>query len=318
MRVLKFGGKSLETKEKFSHVCEFIGEIYKKDKQIIVVVSAIGQTTDNLIALGKDFGNTIGSNRELALLLSTGETQSASLFAMRLISMDIPAKSFSGKDIDLLTFGDYTNSRVAYMSKQKLLDAINNDIVVVVAGFQGVNQAGEVTTLGRGGSDITATTIATIFDSEVEIYSDFDGVFAGDPRLNNYKKFDFISYDSMIKMAKAGAKVLDSRAIKIAKENKITIISKSSTEPLKNGTIVSNLEKDIISINRICDLCKITITFSNNENIDKILKNVFFILNNYKFYNFQIFDGYLEFFVEQNLSDIILQKISEKLNILQK
>ena len=122
MRVLKFGGKSLETKEKFKDICEFIKSIYENEKQIIVVVSAIGNTTNDLLSLSENFGNNKDSNRELARLLATGELQSSSLFAMHLNSIGIPARSFSGKDIELKTFGDYNNSRIVYINKKILLD----------------------------------------------------------------------------------------------------------------------------------------------------------------------------------------------------
>ena len=316
MRVLKFGGKSLETNEKFKNICNFVKSAYEKDNQLVIVVSAIGNTTDKLIELSKEFGNNENSNRELAILLSTGETQSASLFAMHLNSINVPAKSLSAKDINLLTYGDYNNSKVVFASKQKILECLNNNIVAVIAGFQGVNKNGEITTLGRGGSDTTAVALASIFNTKAEIYSDYDGIFAGDPKLDNYKKLDFVSYDSMINMANAGAKVLDARAIKIAKNNKITILSKCSCKPYSSGTIVSSIEKDIITINQIDNLCKITITFSNQEKLNEILKNVFLILNCIKFYNFQIFNNYLEFFIEEKISNIIINDLSKKLNLL--
>ena len=122
MRVLKFGGKSLDTKEKFSKICEYIKKIYQNEKQIIVVVSAIGNTTDRLLNLSNNFGNNKNSNRELAVLLSTGEIQSASLFSMHLNSIGVPAKSFCGSDIGIKTFGDYTSSVISFVEKNKLLD----------------------------------------------------------------------------------------------------------------------------------------------------------------------------------------------------
>ena len=152
MRVLKFGGKSLNSKEKFIKLCRFIKNIYKTENQIIVVVSAIGSTTDNLINTATEYGymssdkNIHSSKFELARLLSTGEIQSASLFSIMLNSMGVPAKSFSGREIELLTFGDCLNGKIAYINKSKLSCHLNQGVVCVVAGFQGVNNENEITT----------------------------------------------------------------------------------------------------------------------------------------------------------------------------
>lgn len=316
MRVLKFGGKSLETKEKFQKICEYVKNIYRTDKQIIVVVSAIGNTTDKLTNLSKEFGNNELSNRELAVLLSTGEIQSASLFAMHLKTIGVQAKSFTGLEIGISTFGDYNNSIISYISKKNLLCALNKSVVAVVAGFQGINSAGEITTLGRGGSDTTAVALASVFNVEAEIYSDFDGIFAGDPQKNNYKKLDFVSYDTMINMAKGGAKVLDEKATILAKNHDTTIIAKSSSAPDKIGTIISNIENENITINTINNLTKVTITFNNSGKIHNIVKNVLNCINNIKFYNLEINYNYLSFCIEQVISESVVHKLSTMFDLL--
>ena len=319
MRVLKFGGKSLDSKEKFKNVCEFIKEIYKTEKQLIIVVSAIGNTTNELLNLSEEFGNNKNSsNLELAKLLSTGEIQSASLFSMRLNSIGVPAKSFSGKDIELKTFGDYNNSRISYLNKSILKKYLTKNIVAVVAGFQGVNSSGEITTLGRGGSDTTAVALATVFNVSAEIYSDYDGVFLGDPKENDFKKINLLSFESMKQMSKCGSKVIDYRAISLAKNFKTKIISKSSSEPNKNGTIISNLESDIISISKTENLCKISIFFSNENKLNFIIKNVFLILNKYNFYNFSLNKNIIEFFILKENTNEIYTLISQKLNLINK
>ena len=136
MRILKFGGKSLDNPEKVHKICKNIKKIYKIDKKIIIVVSAIGKTTDNLINLSKNYYKKNCASRELDALLSSGETQSAALFAIALCSIGIPAKSFQAFQLDISTFGDFQNSKIAYINKQPLLDCLNENKVAVVAGFQ--------------------------------------------------------------------------------------------------------------------------------------------------------------------------------------
>ena len=225
MRVLKFGGKSLETIEKCTNICKFIKSIYKNEKQLIIVVSAMGNTTDKLLNLAMDFGYdkiknklTLSARRELSNLLSIGEMQSASLISTMLLSMGVPAKSINARDIEIRTFGDYLNGKISYINKTKINEFLSNEIVAVVTGFQGINNNNEITTLGRGGSDTTAVALASIYDTKAEIYSDYNGVFSGDPKNDKYKKFNNINYDSINSMANSGAKVLESRAIEIAKK----------------------------------------------------------------------------------------------------
>ena len=248
MRILKFGGKSLETPEKVQNVCKYIQKIYKKDKNIIVVVSAMGQTTDNLIAESKLYCNETAVSRELDVLLSTGETKSSALVSIMLNHMGVPARSLQGFQIELSTFGAHQQSQIAYINKEKFLECFKNNEVAVVAGFQGINKNGDITTLGRGGSDTTACALGAIFNHDTEIYSDFDGVFAGDPKLLNFKKIKNLNTDTMFLLSQSGAKVLDNRAVAIAKKFNFDIISKSSTQPQRSGSRVSNIEEDIISI----------------------------------------------------------------------
>ena len=324
MRVLKFGGKSLGSLEKCTEICKFIKKVYKSEKEIVVVVSAIGITTDSLSNLAFDYGyekslnkSTEISKREMAKLLSTGEIQSAALFSLCLNSMGVPAKSLSASDLEISTFGDYLNSKVAYINKSKIEEVLKNKTVAVVAGFQGINKSGDITTLGRGGSDTTAVAIASIFDCEAEIYSDYNGVFAGDPKLASYKKLKNINYDTTHLMANAGAKVIDERANAIAKNFNTTIISKSSSHPNLKGTIISNIESDTISIQSLDNLCKVTIIFSNDEKFAMIFKNVINCLKNYKIYNLNYSNHKLELVINSSDKTSITAKISKTLNLLQ-
>ncbi len=319
MRVLKFGGKSLSSIEKTQNICKYIKKIYKNNKKIVIVVSAIGNTTNELLLLAENYSGAKEQNKtDLAKLLSTGETVSSTLFSIMLNSMGVPAKSLSAYELEISTFGDSTSSRIAYINKTKILECLNSNTVAVVAGFQGVNKNNEITTLGRGGSDTTAVAIASIFETDVEIYSDYSGVFAGDPRLLNFKKIKKASFDIMTKMAKAGARVLDARAVSLAKNFNTTIISKSSAFPERCGSIISNLESDVVSISEIDNLSKITVNFTNKNKMNFIVKNVLLYLNDCKFYNLTINNEEISFYVESQNKLEILSKLSKKLNLLKK
>ena len=208
MRVLKFGGKSLSSKNKCFNICNYIKKIYSEDNRIIIVVSAIGNTTDTLFnqaneyvsyystinnsknsnAKNNNLSKNILINGEIAKLVSTGENQSASLMALMLISMGINAISVSAKDIEILTYGEHLDSKVLQINKSKLDKIIKTDTIAIVTGFQGINEYGQITTLGRGGSDTTSSAIASLYGVPVEIYSDYNGIFSGDPKFNNFKK----------------------------------------------------------------------------------------------------------------------------------
>ena len=316
MRILKFGGKSLSSPKKVQNIGKYIQKIYKKDKNLVVVVSAMGQTTDLLIEESKIFAAPTTPNRELDVLLSTGETKSAALFAMVLNSLGVPAKSFQGFQLNITTFGAHQNSRIANINKQPILDCFNSNTVAVVAGFQGINKQGDTTTLGRGGSDTTACALAATFDTDVEIYSDFDGVFCGDPRFSHYKKLKMLNHSTMQTLALAGAKVIDSRAVQLASKFNTKIISKKSDDPELDGTIVSSLEDDIIAIASRKNLSEISIVFSDLCKIDFIIKNVINEIKNLHFYNFNIQNNKISFTVDEDKTDQILNNISKKLNLL--
>lgn len=316
MRVLKFGGKSLENSEKFENICNYIKTIYEQEKKIIVVVSALGNTTDNLENLSKEFVGEKTFESEMATLLSTGEIQSSLLFTMKLKSLGVPAKCYYGKDIGIITSGRFTSSRIELIDKSPLLKCLENNVVAVVAGFQGINKNGEITTLGRGGSDTTAVALAAAFNVDAEIYSDFDGVFAGDPRKDNFIKLNMVGYGEMLKMSKAGAKVLDSRATELAKNFNVKIISKSSSLLTLPGSIISHVEQDTLSICEIENLCKVSIIFSNSNKLQKISRIVLNTIKSEKFYNLSINSQEIEFFVSEKISKKIIHNLARQLKIL--
>lgn len=316
MRIMKFGGKSLGTKEKMQSVAQFVKNAYKKDNQIVVVVSAMGKTTDDLLKQASGYSKDGLPSRELAVLLSTGETMSSALLSMLLNKLGVPAQSFQGFQLQTTTFGDHNNSRIAYINKNIIQNVLDKKIVAVVAGFQGVNANNEITTLGRGGSDTTAAALGAVFEKPVEIYSDFDGVFSGDPRDLDYKKIKHIDFDSIMLMAEGGAKVLDARATELSKKFDIDLTLKSSSQPNKSGTTVSKLECDIISLSVIKWLTKITIVVSNSEKFEKVLKTALLCLNNVKFYNFEANTKKISFFVESVSQNKIVHEISSKLKLV--
>lgn len=316
MRILKFGGKSLGTLQKTQNICKYIKKIYKKDKEIIIVVSAIGKTTDNLIELAKSYGSS-SDTRELDCLLSTGETQSSALMAIMLNSFGVPAKSFQAHQLQITTFGAHGNSKIAYINKDPIYKCFDDKSVAVVAGFQGINQNNETTTLGRGGSDITAAALGASFDCNVEIYSDFNGVFAGDPRILPFKKLKKINYQEMINMADGGSKVLERRATEIAKSFGIDIISKGSSNLSKTGSIVSNIENDLIAISTKESICQITVTFSNINKMNFIVKNVLKCINCINYYNLNIKSNLITFTIPMHEKNKILLNLSKRLNLLQ-
>ncbi len=316
MRILKFGGKSLSSPEKVQNICKYIKKIYKKDKNIIIIVSAIGKTTDNLINIVSKYSETEPPAGEVAKLLSTGETQSASLFAISLIGQGVPAKSFGAYELEITTFGDTLNSKISYINKKPILDCFKDGIVAVIAGFQGINKNNEITLLGRGGSDTTAAAMGAIFEKDVEIYSDFNGIFSGDPRLFSFKKIKAINYDAMAKLARSGARVLEERATTIAKEFNFNIISKSADTPTLKGTIISNIESDIISISSKDNLCEISIVFTNKTRLRFIVKNVIYCINNVDFYNFICKNNKISFTIKNENKLKIIKELSQKLNLL--
>lgn len=315
MRILKFGGKSLATLEKTQNICKNIKKIYKNDKKLIIIVSAIGNETNELIDLVKDFHPEKTSKRELDALLATGENKSASIFAIILNSIGVPAKSFQGWQIKINTMGDFQNSLITNINKTKLNECLDNNIVAVVAGFQGVNKDGDITTLGRGGSDTTAAALGATFNTNVELYSDFNGLFSVDPREKISKQLKSISLNHLDKITSLGAKIVSNRAVKIAKENNFSITLKSSSEPQKKGTIVSSLEHENLSIVIKNNLCEICITTQSEEKLKFYSKNVLLWLKKYKIYNFSLKNQIITLLINQADKQEILNILTKKLNI---
>jgi len=249
--VKKYGGTSVGNPERIKKVAEQIIRAKKLEHQIVVVVSAMGDTTDELIALSHQITPT-PDEREIDMLLSTGEQISSALLSIALISMGCPAVSLTAQQVEILTDKIYTKAKIQKISTERILKELNAGKVVVVAGFQGVTLDQNITTLGRGGSDTTAVALAAVLEADIcEIFTDVNGIYTTDPRIvPNARKLDLISYEEMLELASAGAKVLQSRSVEIAKKFGVKIHVRSSFNDLP-GTIVceevASMEEVLVS-----------------------------------------------------------------------
>ena len=289
--------------------------MYKNDKNLIIVVSAMGKTTDNLIEMVKPFDATSKSKRELDVLLSSGETISASIFSIILNHCGVPAKSFQAWQVKINTMGDYQNSLITSIDKANIEECLSQNFVAVVTGFQGINKLNETTTLGRGGSDTTAAALGATFQCNVELYSDFNGVFACDPRHCKSKKLSLASLEQLDFASKTGSRVISNRAVKIAKNSNISFIFKSSAAPHLKGTNSSLIENNKTTIQINPNLCEVFINNSDEKKIKLIAKNVIFWLKNYKIYNLTIKFNYINLLVNQSDKSEILNILTKKLNL---
>jgi len=243
--VQKFGGTSLATTELRSRVCDIISGAQKADFAPVVVVSAMGResaayATDTLLNLIMEV-NPDPLPRELDILLSCGETICGVLLANQLSAQGIKARFLTGEQAGIITDGNYGNAHIRYVNPQRILECIENGIVAVVAGFQGMGQNGDLTTLGRGGSDTTASALGVALNAEfIDIYTDVEGVMTADPRIvENARLLDSINYNEICQLARDGAKVVHPRAIEIAMQKGIPLRIRSTFSD-SLGTMVSN------------------------------------------------------------------------------
>lgn len=267
--VQKFGGSSVANLEKLELVSEHIIEEAKKGSKLVVVVSAQGKTTDRLIAEEEEITKN-PDKREHDVLVSTGEQVTIAKLAMLLIEKNYKAVSLTGWQIPIITNSEFTNSRVRYIHNQTIEEYLDSGNIVIVAGFQGIDENGNITTLGRGGSDTTAVALAASLKAErCDIFTDVDGVYTSDPRIvNNVKKIKTISYDEMLEMSSMGAKVLHNRCVEIGKKYNVPIYVKSTFEKNSIGTLVSNENLEDLVINGVTKddyISRITIVGLENK-----------------------------------------------------
>ena len=241
--VKKFGGSSVANAEKVKNVASIIEKDYREGNDVIVVVSAQGDTTDDLIDKSKELGDE-PSKREMDMLMAAGEQISISLLAIALHSKGLPAISLLGWQAGFLTTSNYSNARVKSIDPTRLRSEVEKRNIVIVAGFQGTNKYDDITTLGRGGSDLSAVAIAcTLNANRCQIYTDVEGVYSADPRkVENAQKLSAITYDEMLELATLGAQVLHNRSVEMAKKYGIELEVLSSLNPVP-GTIVKETAK---------------------------------------------------------------------------
>lgn len=239
--VQKFGGSSLADAPRIRRAAQRAIHAAREGAQVVVVVSAQGDTTDRLVASAATI-TTEPSKRELDAYLAAGEQMSAGLMTMALQSMGMPAISLTGWQAGLLTDDAYTDARVRKLSNKRIRRELSQGKIVVVTGFQGINDAGDITTLGRGGSDTTAVALAAFLGAEkCQIYTDVDGVYDRDPRIfPDAVRFDTIDYDAMLTLARQGAQVLHDRCVELARMHGVQIQVLSSFRP-GPGTVVKAL-----------------------------------------------------------------------------
>ena len=243
--VKKFGGSSVANKERIFNVAKRCIEDYRAGHDVVVVLSAMGDTTDELIALANTI-NPDAKKRELDMLLTTGEQVSVSLMAMAMQALDVPAVSLNAFQVMMHSTSRYGNARFKRVDTERIMHELDSRKIVIVTGFQGVNKYDDITTLGRGGSDTTAVALAAVLHADkCEIYTDVDGVFTADPRIvKNAKKLDFITYDEMLELASLGAQVLHNRSVEMAKRYNMNleVLSSFTGAP---GTIVKEAVKKV-------------------------------------------------------------------------
>ena len=248
--VKKFGGSSVANKERIFNVARRCIEDYKKGHDIVVVLSAMGDTTDELLELAKSI-NPDASKREMDMLLTTGEQVSVALMAMAMQALGVSAVSLNAFQVKMNCTSRYSNARFKRIDTERIENELEAKKIVIVTGFQGVNKHEDYATLGRGGSDTTAVALAAALHADkCEIYTDVDGVFTADPRVvPNARKIEEITYDEMLELATSGAKVLHSRSVEMAKKYGVQMVVRSSLNESEGTTVkeVVKMEKMLIT-----------------------------------------------------------------------
>ncbi len=293
--VQKFGGSSVATVDRIKKIAQIVVKTYKNGANVVVVVSALGDTTDKLIGLARqiDFNP---DEREMDMLISTGEQVSVSLLAMAIHKLGKEAISLTGAQVGISTDSAHTKARIIDISTKRIKDELKKKKIVIVAGFQGISRDENITTLGRGGSDLTAVALAKALKADIcEIYTDVKGVYTADPRIVlDAKKISVISYDEMLELASLGAQIMQSRSIEVAKKFDIPLHVRSSfsagagTQIIKEFKIMEGVLVSGVALNKneakvtICDVpdkpgvaARIFKEIAEaNINIDMIVQNI--------------------------------------------
>ena len=275
--VQKYGGTSVGTLERIESVAQRVIKTKNEGHNVVVIVSAMSGVTNQLIEQAEFFTKT-PEGREMDVLLSSGERVTSALLAIALNAKGYPAIAFSGRGAGIVTDEFHTKARIASIDPKSMQEALKQGKIVVVAGFQGISTAGEVTTLGRGGSDLSAVAVAGALNADLcEIYTDVDGVYTTDPRIEpKAKKLDRISYDEMLELASLGAKVLQNRSVELAKKLNVNLVTRSSFND-HEGTLITGEEKmeDAVISGIALDKNQARITIRNVEDRPGVAAEIF-------------------------------------------
>ena len=275
--VQKYGGTSVGTLERIEAVAQRVIKTKNEGHNVVVIVSAMSGVTNQLIEQAEFFTKTpVG--REMDVLLSSGERVTSALLAIALNAKGYAAIAFSGRGAGIVTDNFHTKARIVSIDPKSMQEALKQGKIVVVAGFQGISTAGEVTTLGRGGSDLSAVAVAGALNADLcEIYTDVDGVYTTDPRIEpKAKKLDRISYDEMLELASLGAKVLQNRSVELAKKLNVNLVTRSSFND-HEGTLITGEEKmeDAVISGIALDKNQARITIRNVEDRPGVAAEIF-------------------------------------------
>lgn len=285
--VLKFGGSSVATTARIENAATIITDLYALGHRLVVVVSAMQGVTNQLVDLAKNFSES-GCSREYDVVISSGEQVSSGLLALCLQKKGINAKSFQGWQLPIVTEAFFGEADIKFIKTDKIYDSLNSDIIPIIAGFQGVSEGGDITTIGRGGSDASAVALARFLQAdECFIYTDVDGVYTADPRtVLSAKKLASVSYPEMLALSTNGAKVLQDRSVQISQEQfvKLRVLSSFSSDGF--GTVINNNTEYLSKIGNIAGIAHNTSVVCVKLN-DKVLsylfeKNIGFINMNNK------------------------------------
>lgn len=267
--VQKYGGSSVADAERVFNVAKRIMRTRMEGNDVVVVLSAQGKTTDGLIAKAKEI-NPKPSRREMDMLLSTGEQQSVALMAMAISAIGGRAVSLNASQVGIETTNTYSNARIRTINTERIENELDEGSIVLVTGFQGVNQVGDTTTLGRGGSDTSAVALAAALHADIcEIYTDVEGVYTADPRVvPDAVKLDEISYDEMLELASLGAKVLHSRSVEVAKKYNVKLVVRSSMSEAEGTEVKEDVKMERMLVSGVAadkKVSRISIMGINDE-----------------------------------------------------
>ena len=267
--VQKYGGSSVANAERIFHVAERILEAKRAGNNVVVVLSAQGKTTDGLIAMAKEI-NPNASRREMDMMLVTGEQQSVALMAMAINLLGGRAISLNAAQVGIETTNTYSNARIRTIHTERIENELERGNIVIVTGFQGMNTNGDMTTLGRGGSDTSAVALAASLHADVcEIYTDVEGVYTADPRIvKDAQKLDEISYDEMLELASLGAKVLHCRSVEVAKKYNVKLMVLSSMTNATGTEVKEECKMERMLVSGVAadkNVCRISILGIKDE-----------------------------------------------------